>query len=109
MPHSELQTSCGLFGLILKKDCSFKFKIAIYGPPTRFCITNKQYLLALTIARILLPYKTQGWWLRGRNYTQHFLNRILFFGTLGDDFYKKLNSRSDLALILGVLKRYRSA
>ncbi|PRP72878.1 hypothetical protein PROFUN_17129, partial [Planoprotostelium fungivorum] len=32
-----------------------------------------------------------------------------FFGTLGDDFYKKLNSRSDLALILGVLKRYRSA
>ncbi|PRP80181.1 hypothetical protein PROFUN_12139 [Planoprotostelium fungivorum] len=52
---------------------------------------------------------SQGWWLRGRNYTQHFLNRILFFGTLGDDFYKKLNSRSDLALILGVLKRYRSA
>ncbi|PRP73866.1 hypothetical protein PROFUN_16601 [Planoprotostelium fungivorum] len=32
-----------------------------------------------------------------------------FFGTHGDDFYKKLNSRSDLALILGVLKRYRSA
>ncbi|PRP82490.1 hypothetical protein PROFUN_09737, partial [Planoprotostelium fungivorum] len=32
-----------------------------------------------------------------------------FFGTLGDDFYKKLNSRSDLALILGVLKQYRSA
>ncbi|PRP83697.1 hypothetical protein PROFUN_03852 [Planoprotostelium fungivorum] len=32
-----------------------------------------------------------------------------FFGTLGDDFHKKLNSRSDLALILGVLKRYRSA
>ncbi|PRP83207.1 hypothetical protein PROFUN_09371 [Planoprotostelium fungivorum] len=32
-----------------------------------------------------------------------------FFGTLGDDFYKKLNSRSNLALILGVLKRYRSA
>ncbi|PRP76671.1 retrotransposable element protein, partial [Planoprotostelium fungivorum] len=51
----------------------------------------------------------QGWWLRGRNYTQHFLNRILFFGTLGDDFYKKLNSRSNLALILGVLKQYRSA
>ncbi|PRP79834.1 2-acylglycerol O-acyltransferase 2-A-like [Planoprotostelium fungivorum] len=32
-----------------------------------------------------------------------------FFGTLGDDFYKKLNSRSDLVLILGMLKRYRSA
>ncbi|PRP74932.1 hypothetical protein PROFUN_16031, partial [Planoprotostelium fungivorum] len=32
-----------------------------------------------------------------------------FLGTLGDDFYKKLNSRSDLALILGVLKQYRSA
>ncbi|PRP74935.1 hypothetical protein PROFUN_15827, partial [Planoprotostelium fungivorum] len=34
---------------------------------------------------------------------------LKFFGTLADDFYKKLNSRSDLALILGVLKRYRSA
>ncbi|PRP74554.1 hypothetical protein PROFUN_16186 [Planoprotostelium fungivorum] len=33
----------------------------------------------------------------------------VFFGTLGGDFYKKLNSRSDLALILGVLKQYRSA
>ncbi|PRP85829.1 hypothetical protein PROFUN_06021 [Planoprotostelium fungivorum] len=42
----------------------------------------------------------QGWWPRGRNFMQHFLNRILFFGTLGDDFYKKLNSRSNLALIL---------
>ncbi|PRP79878.1 hypothetical protein PROFUN_12367 [Planoprotostelium fungivorum] len=34
---------------------------------------------------------------------------IRLFGTLGDDFYKKLNSRSNLALILGVLKRYCSA
>ncbi|PRP81704.1 hypothetical protein PROFUN_01211 [Planoprotostelium fungivorum] len=61
------------------------------------------------VSRTTLRNGPQGWWLRGRNYTQHFLNRILFFGTLGDDFYKKLNSRSDLVLILGMLKRYRSA
>ncbi|PRP81681.1 hypothetical protein PROFUN_01188 [Planoprotostelium fungivorum] len=31
----------------------------------------------------------------------------LFFGTLGDDFYKKLNSRSNLAQILGPNVAYK--
>ncbi|PRP80281.1 hypothetical protein PROFUN_11759 [Planoprotostelium fungivorum] len=75
------------------------------GKRQRIVPSLTEYLLSIWLDPSTTSYSIEGLY-RSASRTPGIR---VFFGTLGDDFYKKLNSRSNLALILGVLKQYRSA